>query len=56
MPGHGSGTQRVAIAQSGVIIAVVGDMDLGAIRKVRSFLKDVQWAEVFAKLNDRGYW
>lgn len=56
MPGHGSGTEGVAIAQSGVILTVVGNVYLGAITKIRSFLKNVQWAEVFAEVSDSGYW
>ena len=53
---HRSSTQRVAIAKSGVIIAIVCYMLLGAIRKEGSVFKDVQCAEVFAELNRRRYW
>ena len=56
MPGHGIGTQRVAILESSVASSVVGHMDLGAIGKVRSKLMDDRWTEVLAEFNERGYW
>ena len=56
MPGHGSGTQGVAIPKSGVTSSIVCYMDLGAVGKVRSQLEDDWWAKVFAEVNDRGYW
>ena len=31
-------------------------MDLGTVGKVRSQLEDDWWAEVFAEVNDGGYW
>ena len=56
MPGHGIGTQRVAVPESSVTSSVVRHMDLGAVGKVRSKLMDDRWAEVFAEFNGRGYW
>ena len=56
MPGHGIGTQRVAILESGVAGSIVRHMDLGAIGKVGSELMDDGWTEVRAEFNERGYW
>ena len=56
MPEHGSGTRRVDIPKSSVTSSIVRYMDLGAVGKVRSQLEDDWWAEVFAEVDDRGYW
>ena len=52
MVGYGSGTQRVAFLEPGVTGFIVRYMDVGAVGKVGSKLKDGWWAEVFAEVDD----
>ncbi len=54
MPRHGTRARGVAVAEPGVVAAVVGDVDLGAVGQVRPQREDDQGAKVLAKVNDGG--
>ena len=55
MPRHRGDALCVDVAKSSVIVTIVCYVDLRAIREVWSERMDDWWAEILAKVDDRGY-